>query len=303
MVYALKTTDFPAGTFDPAKAAPIVTKARDFSAIMQLGRQIPLSEGGTRVAVSSSNATASIVGETDTKPKYKPAITDLFISKSKFALISVLSAETARANPYGVLGMVRDDMAAAFARALDRLALYGGVAGQGYVNQTTSTVELGSSTRANGGTYQDIITAFTLQAAKTPPRKNTGFVFDTKAEPVILSSVDLQGRPLWLDSPYSENAVAFQPGRILGRPSYIVEGLTEGTDSGFVGDWSKVVWGVLAAPNFRVVVDATYTQEGGGLRSTTENNEILVVGEFEAAAACVDPASFVKFTDANPVNS
>lgn len=289
----------------PAETAPILSTARNYSAVMNLGRQIPVSIAGARIPVINGQATATIVGENAVKPKYDPAVAYQSVARSKFALIAVASTEVARENPEGIIEIVQDQIASAFARALDRLALYGGVAGQGYVNQTTSAVELGTAAASAGGTYRDLVGALALQAHKTPARRTSGYVFDQKAEPTLLASVDTVGRPLWVDAQTGDNAAFVgSPGRVLGRPAYQVPDLAEGTDIGWAGDWDKVVWGVHVAPHFRIVLDASYTNGSGVLVSTTELNQVLVIGEFEAAAACIDPQSFVRLTDAaDPVLS
>ncbi|ATY11571.1 phage major capsid protein [Amycolatopsis sp. AA4] len=283
----------------PQQVEPIIKTARNYSAIMQLGKQIPINVMGAKIPVLNGQTTATIVGENQVKPKYDPQIGFQFVQRSKFALISVLSMEAAREDPFGLVNLVKDEMGGAFARAIDVMGIYGGVSGQGYINQTSTSVELGSAAQNAGGTYRDIVSGLALQAGKNPPRQTTGYLWDQKAEPTLLASVDLQGRPLWVDAWTGENA-AFHgtPGRMLGRPAYQVPQIAQGADMGWAGDWSKVVWGVYKAPNFRVVTDTAYTDSTGKLVSTTELNQILVIGEFEGTAACTDPDAFVRFTDA-----
>lgn len=300
---ATNTSDF-SGFLKPDVAQNYFEHARKVSSVMQLARQIPLGINGQEIPYSTSKATAGWVSETGQKPATESGLSLKSIKPHKIAAISVVSAEVVRANPGNYMSILRDDIAESFAVAFDAAALHGTSSPFGaYIDQTTKSVELGTTTKANGGTYGDVVAG--LKALVDDGKKLSGFAFDRKVEPTFLGAVDNNGRPLFVETPLAETTAAITPGRLIGRPAFLGDGLSTavvtGTPNtggivGYGGDWSQVVWGAVGGISYKVSTEATVTI-GGQLTSLFEHNLVAILAEAEYGLLINDVESFVTFTD------
>lgn len=306
---ALETNQF---TLTPAQAQPIVDETRNYSVITRLGTQVPITEGGTKFPVFGARPTAQIVGERGQKPVVDFSVGHGVMTKRKFAMMTVMSAEVARADLQNALGVgaaeksngvgisnfvarCKTQIAESFAIALDNLAFHGGVAGEHYLDEATQSITLGASAANKGGVYADLNQVLALQAAKTPKRKTTAFLFDSSAEHILNGSVDANGRPTWVDAPVVDENSPFRLGRVLGRRSVMADDLEQDGVVGYAGRWDHVFYGILAAPSFRLSTEMSYTDPATGqLRSAPEHNEVVIIAEFEAGVLVYDPEDFVK---------
>jgi HK97 family phage major capsid protein len=303
---ATVTSDF-SGFITPEMSAPIFEKARRFSAVQQLAKQVPLGASGVKIPVTTGKPTVGWVGEAGKKPASSGSKTLKTITPQKAAAIVVVSAEVVRANPGGYVTDIKDDLAEAFGTAFDKAALHDqgpdGTAGAGpfatFIDQTTKSVELGTTTQANGGIHGDINAG--LQLLVAAGKKLNGFALDDQFEPRFWGAVDTSGRPLYVDLPYDASAGAVaRPGRLLNRPSFMSDGIYSGTAAdvfGYGGDWSQSVWGVVGGISYRVSTEATVTINGV-LTSLFENNLVAILAEAEYGFLCNDPESYVKYVDA-----
>jgi HK97 family phage major capsid protein len=196
---------------------------------------------------------------------------------------------------------MRNELAQAFADAFDAAALHGtNTPFDAYVAETTKSVEIGTNGAAAGGVYQDLVDGLSLLV--NDGRRLTGFAFGDVAEPLLLSSVDTAGRPLFVQTPISETTTAVTPGRLLGRSSFIGEGVDAGDVVGFGGDWSKIAWGATGGITYRVSTEATVTIDGS-LVSLFENNLVAILAEDEYglvfATGDGEPVDFVKYENAS----
>ncbi len=291
------TTGQFAGFIQPARAAAIFDDARRASVAQQLARQIPIGASGVEIPYTTSKPSAAWVAEGGKKPTTSGGKALRKIAPKKLAAISVVSAETVRANPGGYIEDLRLDLAEAFARAFDAAAFYGTQTPFGagnYIAATTKAVTLGTATQSNGGVFADINAGLSLLV--NDGKRLTGFGFDTVAEPIFNGAVDANGRPLFIDSPTVETAEIVRAGRVLGRPSYIGEGVGNGTVVGFGGNWGKAVWGVVGGITYDVSTQASVTIDGE-LVSLFENNLVAIRAEAEYAWDVADVASFVKYNE------
>lgn len=300
---ASKTSDF-AGFLKPDQAQAYFAQARKSSSFMQLARQVPLGINGAEVPVVTSKATAGWVAEGAQKPASKGAVGIKTITPKKIAAIAVVSAEVVRANPANYMSLLREDIAEAFAIAFDAAAFHGtNTPFAQWIDQTTKTVELGTTTKANGGVYGDIVAG--LKLLVQDGKKLNGFAFDRVVEPTFLSAVDNNGRPLFVETPLEDTASVVTPGRLIGRNAFIGDGLTTavvpGTPNtggivGYGGDWSQAVWGTVGGISYDVSTQATVTINGD-LTSLWENNLVAIRAEAEFGLLINDVASFVEYTD------
>lgn len=297
---ATATTDF-SGFLNASLAAPIFDKAKEASVVQRLARQVPLGANGVSIPVVTGELEAAWVAETGQKAASEAALGLKTMSPKKIATIAVVSAEVVRANPANYMGILRDQVGNAFARKFDSAALHGtDTPFAAYLDQTTKAVELGGTSAANGGVYQDLITALDLLV--TDSKELTGFAIDSVVEPNLLGAVDTTGRPIFVDTPLTETAEgAARPGRIIGRQSYMskhVATTNKTTVVGYAGDWSQVAWGVVGGITYKVSTDAAVTINGS-LVSLFERNLVAILAEAEYGFVVNDVDAFVRLSNAS----
>lgn len=303
-ITAATTTSQFAGFLKPDQAAAYFDQAKKSSSVQQLARQVPLGINGAEVPVVTSKPTAGWVSEGGKKPATQGALALKTIKPHKIAAIAVVSAEVVRANPGNYINILRDDIAEAFAVAFDAAALHGTSTPFGqYVDQTTKAVEIGTTTKANGGVYGDVVAG--LKLLVDDGKRLNGFAFDRKIEPTFLGAVDNNGRPLFVETPLEDTVSAVTPGRLIGRPAFLGDQIgtavvtgspNTGGIVGYGGDWSQVVWGVVGGISYDVSTQATVTINDE-LVSLWEHNLVAIRAEAEYGLLINDTAAFVKYTD------
>jgi HK97 family phage major capsid protein len=306
---ATKLSDF-SGFLSPGDAGPIFDDAAKVSVFQRLIRKVPLGINGEAIPVITSKPVANWVGEGMKKSSTNMGLSKLMIKPEKLAAIAVMSAEVVRANPGNINGLIRPALAEAFATAFDFAVGYGlGGDGTGSgpfahnLAETTKAVEIGSTTQANGGIHGDMVAALSLMV--NDGKKLTGWALDDALEPKFWGAVDTSGRPLYVDLPLDNAAQVLQeggisvarPGRLLNRPSAMGEGVGNGTNRGFFGDFTKAAWGSVGGISYRVSTEATVTINGE-LTSLWENNLVALLAEAEYGFVMQDPSYFGKLTDA-----
>lgn len=296
---ATTTADF-SGFLRPEIAQAYFAQTRKLSTVQQLAREIPLGINGQEIPVSTTKATAAWVSEGQAKPSTNSGLALKSIKPHKIAAISVVSAEVVRANPGNYMQILRDDIAEAFAIAFDNAVLHGTNTPFGAgnnVDATTKAVELGATEASAGGVFVDVVGG--LSALVADGKKLTGFAFDKVAEPLLLASVDGNGRPLFVETPLADTTAAVTPGRLIGRPAYLGDNVKATTTVGYGGDWSQIVWGAVGGISYKVSTESAVTI-GGELVSLFENNLVAILAEAEYGCLVNDPEAFVKYTTAAP---
>lgn len=304
-ITASRTMSDFAGFITPAQAGEIFADARRQSALMRLVPEMPLGANGVAITTTTSKPSAAWVGEAGQKAASQGGKSLSTIMPKKLAAICVNSKEVVRANPGGYITGLYGDLAEAFAVAFDYAGFFnlgGDGTGTGpftdAINDTTKTVEFGTAANA----YLDVIAALDLLVKDG--RKLTGFAFGDVAEPVLLSAVDANKRPLFVPDiantnldPATTAAALLRRGSIIGRPCYVGDGISEGATLGFTGNWTKARWGVVGGISYSVSTEATVTINGT-LVSLFENNLVAILAEAEYGFVMSDPDEFVAFTDA-----
>lgn len=289
------TGDF-SGFLNPDQSGPIFEQAMRTSVVQQLVRQVPLGANGQEIPVVTSKPVAGWVAEAGQKPATKGSMALKTMSPKKLAAIAIVSAEVVRANPGNYVNLLRPQLAEAFAIAFDSAALHGTSSPfTTFIAQTTKTVELGTAAAAAGSVHADLNAGLSLLV--NDGKRLTGFAFDSVSEPLFNAAVDTTGRPLFIDSPLVETAETVRAGRVLGRPSFIGEGVKGGTTIGFGGDWNQAAWGVVGGISYDVSTEATVTINGE-LTSLWEHNLLAVRAEAEYGWLVNDTAAFVEYTNA-----
>jgi len=302
-----KTTDAKfSGYIQPRMAEAYFDEALKRSVAMQLASKKPLGLKGEAIPVATTKPQAFWVEEGAQKQATERSQTLVPFSGKKIAAIAVVSEEVVKMNPANYLANLKAEIGEAFALSFD-LAFFHGKNQQGgaspfttNLDQTTNSVALGTATAANGGVYTDLNGALSLLVNSTPPKKLTGYAFDGIVEPVFNGSLDVNGRPIFIDSPVTGTSItpgSPRGGRLLGRSAYISDpgAISDGTVVGYAGDWSKAIWGQVGGIEYRVSKEATVTINGT-LTSLWENNLVAILMEAFYGILIYDPAAFVKFT-------
>lgn len=296
---AVQTGDF-SGFIRPELAEAYFEEVRKVSVVQSLARQVPLSANGVDVPIVTSKPTAGWVSEGGQKPTTNGGLGIKTMTPKKLAAIVPVSAEVVRSNPGGFMEILKQDIAEAFAKAFDAAALHGTDSPFGSEQNlaaTSKTVTLGTATAAKGGLFADINDGLNVLAKDR--KRLTGFALDTVVEPMLNSSVDNNGRPIFTASPTTGTAESVVAGTLLGRPAVFAEGIapatTTGSVVGFGGNWSKCIWGTVGGITFDVSTEAAVTI-GGKLVSLFENNLVAVRAEAEFGWLLADKENFVKYT-------
>lgn len=289
-----KRSDFDAKFLPPEISGPIFEEAARLSVVQRLVPQVPLGINGKAVPVVTGKMTAGWVAEGGAKPASEGAVGLKTIEPKKLAAIAVVSAEVVRANPANYMTLIRGQIAEAFAVAFDSAALHGiNTPFTTYIDQTTKEVELGTNAQADGGIHADIVDG--LAELVNDGKRLTGFALDDIVEPILLSSVDTTGRPIYIETPLDETTAAARPGRLIGRPSFMGEGVSGGDIVGYGGNWRQAAWGVVGGISYSVSTEATVTIDSN-LVSLFENNLVAILAEAEYGWLANDVESFVKYS-------
>lgn len=293
----MKTSEF-SGFLKPELAEPYFEDAAKSSIVQQLVRRVPLGANGIEVPVVTSKPKAKWVSEGERKPSSSAALGLKTMKPHKIAVIIPVSAEIVRANPGGIMEMIRPQIAEAFALEFDSATLHGTDSPFGadqHLAATTKAVVLGTAAADKGGLYADLNAGLALLSAEK--KRLTGFVFDSTTEHLFNGAVDANGRPLFADSPHVDNSATVRLGRALGRPSVMGETVASGNVVGFGGNFSKAVWGTVGGITYDVSTQASVTINGE-LVSLWENNLVALRVEAEYGWLLHDKDAFVKYTTA-----
>jgi HK97 family phage major capsid protein len=289
-------SDF-AGFLNPAQSAPIFDDAARMSVVQRLTRRVPLGANGQTIPITTSKPTAGWVDEGGQKPASSGGRGLVPMVPKKLAAIVVNSAEVVRADPGGYISGLRADLAEAFAIAFDFAALHnlgGDGTGSGpfdnYIAETSKSVTFGTGDTI----HADVVDG--LRQLVNDGKRLTGFAFDDIAEPEFLDAVDGVGRPIYIDTPLDDTTRA-RNGRLIGRQSWMGEGVANDGILGFGGDWRKAAWGVVGGISYDVSEQATVTIDGA-LTSLWEHNLVAIRAEAEYGFVVADTDAFVAYNEA-----
>ena len=110
---------------------------------------------------------------------------------------------------------------------------------------------------------------------------------------ILLSALDKNDRPLFINS-VSEGAIPM----ILGNPTYLTKGaFVSGSPStiGFVGDWTKAMYGVVEGVDITFSDQATLTLSDNSTINLFQRNMFAVRAEIEIGFRA-DVTAFNKLT-------
>jgi len=244
-------------------SSEIIQKTQEASAVMQLARQIALPGKGIEIPVILSDPTAEWVSETGLKPVSTPTLDKKIMSAYKLAVIVPFSNEFRR-DEGALYNALVGRLPGVLAEKFDATVFHGTAPGSNFDTLAACTAQ--SFDAANHGEYKALVAADGDIADHDGI--NNGYVISPKARNVLLSAVDGNDRPLFINS-VAEGAIPM----ILGVHTLQSKGAYKaGTPNvlGFAGDWSKAVYGVVDGINVGYSEDATLTV-GSGQSATTIN--------------------------------
>lgn len=290
---ALATTAL--GFQDPADITNLLLKdSRDYSFVQRLGTRVNMTVAGGRYLTVNDISGGFVGTEGGAKPVSDPTTVKGDIAVREWAVVVPISKRLFQYDRDGVVAAIRREIPAALARDFDDLATTGaGVSGQSSLADVTKSVTL-----AHGAVWQNFNQGLRLLA--NDKKRLTGTALDFVIEPGINEEEDANGRPLFVDSPVGPetNDVA-RTGRLLGRPATFVEQLstddpvTAASVVGYMGDWSRLAWGLVGGMEFTVSTEGTYVQ-GGTTHSALQENLILFRAEALLGVQVADEDAFVK---------
>ena len=250
----------------------IIQKTQEESAVMRLATQISLPGNGLTIPVITSDPTAAWVGETDEKPVSNPGLSTKVMRGYKLAVIEPFSNQFRR--DYGAL---YDALVARLPRILAAKfdnTVFGGTEAPGSDFDTFASL---TAQDLSEDAYGALVAAVTDVA--TNGGELNGFALSPQAKGILLSAVDKNDRPLFINS-VAEGAVP----RILGAPTYSSKGAyISGSPNvvGFAGDWSKAMYGVVEGVDISFSSDATLTLADSSTINLFQRNMFAVRAEIE----------------------
>ena len=257
----------------PEVSSEIIQKTQESSVVMQMARKINLPGRGLEIPVITSDPTAEWVSETDPKPVSNPGLDKKVMTAYKLAVIVPFSNE------------FRRDVTALYNALVGRLpnslgnqfdaTCFGKVSAPGSNFDTFADC----NTQDIGGenTYAGLVAADADIAAHDGILN--GYVISPKAKSVLLSAVDGNKRPLFINS-VAEGAIPM----ILGARTLVSKAAYASGDEtdvvGIAGDWTQAVYGTVEGVKIDISDQATLTS-GKDTINLFQQNMFAVRAEIE----------------------
>lgn len=273
-------------------SAEILQKTQEQSAVMTLARQITLPGRGVTIPVITGDPDAAWVAETGDKPVSNSAVSQKLMTAYKLAVIETFSAEFVR-DAKALYDALVQRLPLALAAKFDNTVAGGGSApGTNFDTFAACTGQEMTAATA----YTSLVTA-DADVAEHGGVLN-GFAIAPQCKAVLLSAVDGNGRPLFINS-VSEGAIP----RILGADTHMnkgvyVPGATAAT-VGIAGDWTQAMYGTVEGVNISIS-DQASLKVGDKTINLWQQNMVAVRAEIEIGFRA-DTTCFNKLTVTAPV--
>jgi HK97 family phage major capsid protein len=280
------------GVVLPAQvSSEIWATTQEASAVMAASRQIALPGSGITVPMITGDSAAGWVAESAEKPVSHATLSNKSMTPYKLAVIETFSMEFRRDLPtlYGEL--VRR-LPNALAKKFDETVLAGTAPGSNFdvLSGAPALTVDGTST------YADLVAVFSAIAAAGGDL--SAWLASPAFQATLLSSVDGFGRPLFTNSPNTDNVV----GQLLGAPVYrtrrsLKASTTVGDDVAVAGDFaSSAIYGTVEGVQVDISDQAT-VNDGGTQVNLWQRNMFAVRAEIEIGFIVRDVNHFVRITD------
>lgn len=271
-----------------AVSAEIIQKMQEQSAVMQLSRQITLPGSGIVIPVITGDPTASWVGESKSKPVSNAKVETKKMQAYKLAVIETFSEEFTR-DAEALYEALIARLPLALAKQFDA-TVFGAVDAPG---ENFDTLKDCTAQEIGKDTYAGLVAADADIAAHDGILN--GFVLSPQAKSVLLSAVDGNKRPLFVNS-VSEGAIPM----VLGSATHQSKGAHVAGNPetvGFAGDWTQAVYGTVEGVKIKKSEEATL-KIGNETVNLFQDNMVAVLAEIELGFRC-DKTVFNRLTRTN----
>ena len=273
-----------------AVSSEIWQKTQEGSAVMRLARKIELPGLGVTIPVITGDPEAGWVGETEKKPVKRGTLATKLMTPYTLAVIVPFSNQFKRDLP-NLYDALIQRLPLALGKKFDQ-TVFGGatVPGSNFDTLKGCTAqEIG--TDAYGG-----LVAAQADIAAHDGILN-GWVLSPKAQSTLLTAVDGNKRPLFINS-MAEGAVPMILGAsaMQSKGAYVADTTTAKKHVvGFAGDWTQAVYGTVEGVQIAISDQATLT-DGSTTINLFEQNMFAVRAEIEVGFRC-DTTVFNKLTN------
>lgn len=268
-------------------SAEIIQKTQDASAVMQLARQIALPGRGLSIPVITSDPNADWVAETGKKPVSNPGLSTKTMTPYKLAVIVPFSDEFAR-DASALYDALVERLPGALAKKFDATIFNGTAPGSGFDVLSSCTAQsIDTDASGNGGFYSALVAADADIAAGG--YNMNGFAFSPQARGEMLSALDKDGRPIFINN-VAEGAIP----RLLGQPVLYSGGVYGAGNAsatgvaakpdmlGVAGDWTKALYGTVEGVKIDIANQATLPiGTSGAMENLWQHNMFAVKAEIE----------------------
>ena len=284
----------------------ILQKTQQASAVMTLGRQIPLPGRGVTIPVITGDPTASWVDETDPKPVSNPGLGTKIMQAYKLAVIEPFSNEFRR-DARALYDALVARLPLILAQKFDSTVIGATNAPGNNFDQLSTATAQSIIASQNHTAYDGLVAAF-ADIAENGGLLN-GFALSPAAEGILLAATDSTGRPLFVNSA-ADGAIPriLNARTVSSRGMYKAGTKAAGTDSGtpaivgVAGDWTQAMWGTVEGVQIDISDQATLTYTSGTDTVTInlwQRNMFAVRAEIEVGFRC-DVDCFNLLTGAIP---
>jgi HK97 family phage major capsid protein len=275
-------------------SAQIIQSTQEASAVMQLATKIALPGRGLTIPVITSDPEAAWVGETEAKPVSNPGLDTKIMRGYTLAVIVPFSNQFKR--DMGTLyNALVNRLPAALAQKFDN-TVFGGTEKPGsdfdnFAGVTARVIQPDSLGDVTPDAYKALVDADTDIAIHGGI--SNGYALSPQAKGIFLAARDEDGRPLFINN-VAEGAIPM----ILGQKTLVTKGaFINGTPAtvGFVGDWTKALYGIVEDVRVDISDQATLDLGGGQSINLFQQNMFAVRAEIEIGFRA-DTTVFNKLT-------
>lgn len=274
-------------------AREILAKTLEESAVMRLARKVDLPGDGKIIPMITGDPTAAWVTETGMKPVSAPSFNRKLMQAHKLAVIVPFSNEFRR-DRQALYDECVKRLPLSLGKEFDETVYFGPKSGS-LANFDNFSAVTAQELDGVGKTAYDGLVAADIDISEEGGVIN-GYVFSPQGRGILLSAVDADKRPLFVNS-VSDSAIP----RILGAPTYFVKAAykagaaASGSDAavpdivGFAGDWTKAMWGTIEGVKIDISTEASLTYTDSNAQEVTINlfqqNMFAVRAEIEVGFA------------------
>ena len=274
-------------------ASQIIQKMQEDSAIMTLAQKISLPGWGSVIPMMTGDPEAEWVSETGLKPVKNPSLSKKVMQGYTLAVIVPFSNQFRR-DAAALYNACVSRLPRALAKKFDQTVFHGNAPGSNFDVLKNCTAQ-----SLTGDPYAGLVAA-DMDIADHDGSLNA-FALSPTGRGVLLSAVDRNGRPLFVNS-VAEGAIPMILGqRVFQTRAVYSEGAGAAEDViAFAGDWTQAMYGVVEGVKIDISDQATLTSgtvENPVTINLWQQNMFAVRAEIEVGFIA-DTSVFNKITAA-----